>query len=224
MLKRRKFIKLTSLVTGGFLLGCNSAKINSANMIDSFIMPEEGEPHERTWMAFVANDYIWSKKQIPEVKRNLASIAKVIAKYEPVSMLVSPDEYNEAFSLLRGLDAHNHPIELIEFTTNDLWLRDTGPTFVRGSDGKKYGIDFNFNGWGGKQEHSQDTKVADFITQKTGAIPLSTDLTLEGGCFEIDGHGTAILTKSSVLNDNRNPNHDHRIPPHAPQNGRGWRA
>lgn len=206
MVKRRKFLKSTSLVTGGFLLGCHSAKTNSANMINSFIMPEEGEPHERTWMAFVANDYIWSNKQIPEVKRNLASIAKAIAKYEPVSMLVSLDNYNEAISLLGGLNAHNHPIELIEFVTDDLWLRDTGPTFVRGSDGKKYGIDFNFNGWGGKQEHSQDAKVANFITQKTGAIALSTNLTVEGGCFEIDGHGTAMLTKSSVLNYNRNPN------------------
>ena len=206
MVTRRKVIKLTSLATGGFLLRCHSLQGNSSNMIDLFIMPEESEPHERTWMSFVANDYIWTPKQIPEVKRNLALIAKAIAKYEPVSMLVSPDDYNEAISLLGGLDTHNYPIELIEFTTDDLWLRDTGPTFVRGNDGKKYGIDFNFNGWGGKQEHSQDAKVANFITQKTGAIPLSTNLTLEGGCFEIDGHGTAILTKSCVLNDNRNPN------------------
>jgi len=120
-------------------------------------------------------------------------------------MLVSPDDYDEAISLLGGLDAHNHPVELTEFATDDLWLRDTGPTFVRGNDGKKYGVDFNFNGWGGKQEHTQDAKVADFITNKSGAVPKSTDLTLEGGCFEVDGHGTAIITKSCVLNDNRNP-------------------
>ncbi len=206
MISRRNLIKSTSLITGGFLLGCNSDKIYSSNTMDSLIMPEESEPHERTWMSFVANDYIWSKHQIPEVKRNLALIAKTIAKYEPVSMLVSPDDFDEVSLLLGGLHAYNYPVEIIEFPTDDLWLRDTGPTFVKGSDGKKYGINFNFNGWGGKQEHTQDSKVANFITKQANATIKTTDLVLEGGCFEIDGHGTAILTKSCVLNDNRNPN------------------
>lgn len=206
MITRRTFIQSTSLLAGGFLLGCNTNKEDNLNIMISLIMPEEGEPHERTWMSFVANDYIWSKKQIPEVKRNLALIAKTIAKYEPVSILVSPDDRDEAISLLDGLDTHNFPIELIEFTIDDLWLRDTAPTFVKGSDGKKYGINFNFNGWGEKQEHTQDSKVANFITKRANATLKTTDLVLEGGCFEIDGHGTAILTKSCVLNDNRNPN------------------
>ena len=70
MITRRAFIKLTSLLTGGILLGCNSDRAYSSNMSGSLIMPEEGEPHERTWMSFVANDYIWSNKQIPEVKKN----------------------------------------------------------------------------------------------------------------------------------------------------------
>ena len=32
----------------------------------SLFMPEESEPHKRTWMAFVANDYIWPRRQIPD--------------------------------------------------------------------------------------------------------------------------------------------------------------
>ena len=114
-------------------------------------MPEEGEKHARTWMAFVANDTIWSRRQVPEVKRNLASIAKTIAKYEPVSMLVAPADYDEAVSLLGGIDAHPYPIDLIEFPIDDLWLRDTGPTFVKRRSGELVGINFNFNGWGRKQ-------------------------------------------------------------------------
>ena len=206
MLTRRNFIKLTSLYAGNLIFTSPVVKAISSVKVDSLMMQEESELHERTWMSFVANDYIWSKKQIPEVKRNLAYIARTIAKYEPVSMLVSPKDYNEAVSLLEGLNIHNYPIKLIQFTTDDLWLRDTGSTFVRGSDGKKYGINFNFNGWGEKQEHFFDSKVANFITKSTDAIVKTTDLTLEGGCFEIDGHGTAILTKSRIINNNRNPN------------------
>ena len=170
-----------------------------------WLMPEEGEWHERTWMAFVANDYVWSKQQIPAVKSDLISIAKTVARYEPLSMLVAPRNYEEAVSLLGRPENRDHPVELVEFATDDLWLRDTGPTFVRGKDKRKYAIDFNFNGWGNKQEHRRDAKVARFIGEKTGSLIQNSNLVLEGGCFEIDGQGTAILTKSCVLNDNRNP-------------------
>ena len=40
---------------------------------------------------------------------------------------------------------------------------------------------------------------------KAGMRRLSTRLVLEGGSIEVDGHGTALLTESAVLNRNRNP-------------------
>lgn len=204
MISRRRFIQNSSLCSASILF---YAKVRANNKLtmSKLIMPDESALHERTWMAFVANDTIWSARQIPEVKRNLTSIAKTIAKYEPVSILVAPADYDEAFDLLEGLNNQNYPIELVEIAIDDLWLRDTGPTFVNGTDNKKYAINFNFNGWGGKQDYDQDAKVAEFIAKQSGAVMVNTDLILEGGCFEVDGHGTALLTKSSVINDNRNP-------------------
>lgn len=90
-------------MTGGLILGCNSRQVNSSannRLKNTFRLSEESEPHQRTWMSFVTNDYIWSVRQIPEVKRNLALIAKTIAKYEPLSLLVSPNDQAEAKSLL----------------------------------------------------------------------------------------------------------------------------
>ncbi len=204
MLTRRNYLKIASVIMSRYLSGRNSSKASS-NVTESLMMPDESHPHEQTWMSFVANDYIWSKQQIPEVKRNLALIAKTIARYEPVSVLVSPENYPEAVRILGNQGRHKHPVRLIKFTTDDLWLRDTAPTFVFDRSGKKYGIDFNFNGWGEKQEHLSDSRVARFITKQANAIVQRTDLILEGGCFEVDGHGTAILTRSCVLNKNRNP-------------------
>lgn len=204
MVNRRHFIKSASLLASYFTMVSHSPFV-IGQPAPMYFMPEESTDHKRTWMSFVANDYIWSKKQIPAVKRDLALIAKTIAKYEPVSILVSPEDYHEAAALLDGLNNHNHQIQLIEFSTDDLWLRDTGPTFVKGSDGKKYAIDFNFNGWGEKQEHAQDANVAKLITKSSNTRRVITDLVLEGGCFEVDGHGTAIFTKSCIINDNRNP-------------------
>jgi agmatine deiminase len=67
------------------------------------------------------------------------------------------------------------------------------------------GIDFNFNGWGGKQSHARDAEVAEYVTDAAEVQRLSTRLVLEGGGIEVDGAGTAIITESCVLNANRNP-------------------
>ena len=207
MINRRKFIYATSILSISVALNANSDFIKTKNTdFLTFFMPEEAEKHERTWMSFVANDYIWEEKQIPEVKRNLALIAQTIAKYEPVSILVSKNDKNEAIELLAELPTPKNPITLFETEIDDLWLRDTAPTFVYNQDHKKFGIDFNFNGWGEDQEHELDSKVTSFICKKNNIPILNTALILEGGSFEIDGEGIAILTESSVLNDNRNPN------------------
>lgn len=169
-----------------------------------FHMPEESEAHARTWMAFVANPSIWSRRQVPAVKRELALIATTVAEYEPVSMLVSAADRVAARALMptgRG----RFPIDLVECATDDLWLRDTGPTFVRDRAGHRAAVDFNFNGWGGKQTHARDARIAAFIAAQAGVPRIATDLVLEGGCFEVDGDGTAIMTRSCILNGNRNP-------------------
>jgi len=203
LISRRKFIYTTTLLSSVFAFANNEYKINTK---DTIFMPDESFTHKRTWMAFVASYDIWAKKQVPEVKRNLALIAKTIAKYEPVNILVSKEDRNEAIKLLDGLDSHNYPIELIEFKTNDLWMRDTAPIFVYNNKNEKEAINFNFNGWGEKQEYFLDSKVSDFVAKKANVKSINTKLVLEGGCFEVDGEGMAILTESCILNDNRNPN------------------
>lgn len=149
-------------------------------------------------MAFGANEAIWGAALLPEFRRNLGTIAKAIAQFEPVSMLVGPAELD----LARGLVGPS--VELIEAPLDDLWIRDTGPVFVTGN-GTTAAVNFNFNGWGEKQDFDQDADVADFVAARAGVEALPTDLVLEGGGIEVDGQGTALITESCVLNSNRNP-------------------
>ncbi len=110
---------------------------------------------------------------------------------------------------------------------NDYWTRDTAPVFARdGGRGQQLvAVDFNFNGWGNAnsqsteapaesnqtkredffQPYENDRKVARFIAGRVGAAVLGSSLVMEGGALELDGHGTAIITASSVLHVNRNP-------------------
>ncbi len=183
----------------------NRQRRQSVAKSPQWYLPEEGEPHLRTWMSFIANRDIWSARQVPEVQRNLIAIATTIAQYESVSMLVRPQDRTLVIELLGNAIDRKYQIELIEFEMNDLWMRDTAPIFVVDRQGNTAAIDFNFNGWGKSQAYELDAKIAAFITQQTQTKRIRSSLTLEGGCFEVDGAGTAIMTESCILNANRNP-------------------
>lgn len=162
-------------------------------------MPDEAEPHRRTWMAFGASRDVWGDKLLREVQRNLADIASTIAEFEPVTMLARSSDMETARNLCSA------QVKLMPAALDDLWMRDTGPVFVKGQRAPLAGVDFNFNGWGRKQVHAADARLAAHVLRAAGARPLHTSLVLEGGGIEVDGRGTAILTESCVLNDNRNP-------------------
>ncbi len=198
MFSRRRFLATSLLLSAGGLLGMKNILAN-ANPAEQWRMPEEGEPHKRTWMAFGASEEIWGKKLLPETRRSLALIANTIAKYEPVSLLVRKAEMAIAKSLV------NENVELVASPLNDLWIRDTGPTFVVNEQGEKAAVNFNFNGWGNKQDYELDAQVADLVANQAGVKTVRTSLIMEGGCIEVDGEGTAIITESCVLNNNRNP-------------------
>lgn len=202
---RRTFMQVSAAAVGGLMaVACTDPDRPVAEGVRSqgderaWRMPEEGAPHKRTWMAFGASGVIWGAALLPEVRRNLAGIAQAIAQFEPVSMLVR----SEDLELARGLVGPS--VELIEAPLDDLWMRDTGPVFVQGN-GTKAGVDFNFNGWGDRQDFDRDADVAGFVAVRAGVESLPTDLVLEGGGLEVDGEGTALITESCVINSNRNP-------------------
>jgi len=202
MTTRRLFLKRGLLASGGALLsgalGSGFSTMALAQSV-SWQMPDEGGAHAATWMAFGPSEEIWGGKLLPVVRENLAGIAKAIAAHEPVKMLVREEDHDIAARLCGAA------VELVPQPVDDLWMRDTGPVFVKGPAGQLGAVGFNFNGWGNKQEHEQDAEVAAFVAHRAGATLLETRLVLEGGGIEVDGEGTAIITQSCVLNANRNP-------------------
>ncbi|UGY24361.1 agmatine deiminase family protein [Bradyrhizobium septentrionale] len=162
-------------------------------------MPDEGAPHAATWMAFGASAAIWGGKLLPVARENLAGIAKAIAAYERVNMLVREEDQEIAARLC------GPSVSLVVQAIDDVWMRDTGPVFVRDPSGQLGAVGFNFNGWGNKQRHALDAEVAANVARAAKAVFIKARLVLEGGGIEVDGEGTAIITESCVLNPNRNP-------------------
>ncbi|MER5637992.1 agmatine deiminase family protein [Kitasatospora sp. NPDC002227] len=157
----------------------------------------EWDKHTRTFMAWPASENVWGE-QLPDVRKDIAALAAAIGSREAVVLLARPEQADEARQACGG------DVEVVPLAVDDLWARDTLPVFVE-EGGKVKGVDFNFSGWGNKQAHGNDGKLARAVLEKYGIERIETPLVAEGGSFETDGLGTLMVTESSVVNNNRNP-------------------
>ncbi|MEU6124068.1 agmatine deiminase family protein [Streptomyces sp. NPDC047123] len=160
-------------------------------------MGAEWESHARTFMSWPALESVWAE-DLPYVREDIARIARAIGAYEYVVMMARPDQQKAAQK------ACGRDVEVIPLAVDDLWARDTVPVFVE-DGGKVTGVDFNFNGWGDKQEHPNDGQVGRKLLAEYDIPREKAPLVAEGGSFETDGEGTLLITESSIVNDNRNP-------------------
>lgn len=161
----------------------------------------ESEPHTRTWMAWPSTPdfYGGPGAYFESVQEALGRLAAAIAENEPVCM-AAPAEQHALAARLCGPD-----VDLVDIATDDMWARDSAPVFVHTADGRVAAVDFGFNGWGAKQSHARDGKLAARIAEEAGVEHHDGGLCGEGGGFEYDGDGTLLLTESCWVNDNRNP-------------------
>lgn len=132
-----------------------------------------------------------------------AAAVRAIAMFEPVTLLVRPEDRAGAEALVGG------HAELLEAELDDSWTRDTGPSFVIGPDGHLGGVDWGFNAWGLVYDgFARDAQVARTILQRAGATRIVGPQILEGGSIHVDGEGTLLTTAQCLLDPNRNPHLD----------------
>lgn len=159
--------------------------------------PAEWEHHTRSVMIWPASEDL-CKELLSGVRDDVANIAKAISYYEEVVVLAEPTQVKDAEKALGS------KIKVIPMEIDDLWARDTLPAFVENGH-EVYGIDLHFNGWGDKQNHEKDAKVAMQLLEMYNLSCVSSPVVCEGGALETDGLGTLIATESSIVNENRNP-------------------
>ncbi len=70
-------------------------------------------------------------------------VATAILQFEPVTVCVSPAQYQNARERLP------REVRVVEMASNDAWIRDCGPTFLVNDKGDVRAIDWEFNSWGG---------------------------------------------------------------------------
>jgi agmatine deiminase len=170
---------------------------------DGFRMPGEQEPHAGCWMAWPQRSDTWRLGAKP-AQRAFAAVAEAIDASEPVTMAVSDAQFEHCRASLPA------SVRVVEMSTNDAWMRDIGPTFLTDGAGRRRGVDWRFNAWGGLDggiyfPWDLDQRVAAKVLEIEGAERYRAPIVLEGGSIHSDGEGTVLTTEECLLNPNRNP-------------------
>jgi agmatine deiminase len=170
---------------------------------DGFRMPAEWEPHAGCYLVWPERPDNWRLGAKP-AQRAFARVAEAIAEAEPVTVLVSAAQYVNA---RERLPLH---VRVVEMSTNDSWVRDTGPSFVVNGSGELRAVSWRFNAWGGLRgglyfPWDADDMVGPKVSDLERVQRYLPDLVLEGGSIDVDGEGTVLTTEECLLNANRNP-------------------
>jgi agmatine deiminase len=170
---------------------------------DGFRMPAEFEPQKQIWMLWPQRPDNWRLGAKP-AQQVWVEVAASIARFEPVTMGVNHEQYENARDLLPA------QVRVLEISNNDVWVRDCGPTFVVNDRGEVRLVDWIFNAWGGLYDGlyfpwDKDQMVPLKIAEIEGVDRYRAPLVMEGGSFHVDGEGTVITTEECLLSPGRNP-------------------
>jgi agmatine deiminase len=182
-----------------------------------FRMPAEWERHEGTWIGWPQNAADWPGKfaAIPWV---YAEIVRLLSQHERVHILVGSEALRRrATGILKRAGANLAQVDFHLWPTDRVWLRDSGPIFVKDSAGKVAITDWKFNAWAKYDDWKLDNQVPVHVGkllnmpqwQPTAQLADGTKhrLVLEGGSIDVNGAGTMITTEECLLSEvqQRNP-------------------
>ncbi len=166
-------------------------------------MPIEGHEQERLWLAWPTSGYTLgdTEAEVEEARTTWAAVANAASDFEPVTVVVNPGDEKVAAKYLSA------QIDRITAPLNDAWMRDIGPSFVIGDDGRLGAVNFVFNGWGGQHwaQWDKDQHIGRIVAEAANAELVDSEMTNEGGGIQVDGTGRVILTETVQLDPGRNP-------------------
>lgn len=171
----------------------------------TYRMPAEWERLEAVWLSWPHKQESWPGifDRIPPI---WAAMIRALRGSCEVRLLVRDAAMAARASL--ELQGDLSGVRLYYLPTNDAWIRDYGPIFVRtGVDGRELAASsWGFNSWGGKYgPWDLDDRVPELLAPLLKVPLVETGMILEGGSIDVDGDGTLLTTESCLLNPNRNP-------------------
>ncbi|GIW72941.1 MAG: agmatine deiminase [Planctomycetota bacterium] len=182
-----------------------------------YAMPPEWAPQLGVWLVWPHNAETWPGR-LEQVERAFAEMIDALAAVEHVFLVVPPEGgAARVGAQLADLGVPLAQVHLLEWPTDDSWVRDTGATFVvreraaagpsgAGRRRERAAVRWRFNAWGGKYPPwEQDAALAARMADWLGAPLFEAGAVLEGGAIEVNGRGSVLVTEQCLLHPNRNP-------------------
>jgi len=173
----------------------------------SYTFPEESELHEGTWLQW-PHQYQYGQTFRDRLDPTWISITQELVSSEKVHIIAyDANEETRIRGLLIAANVDMSQVDFRIYPNDDFWVRDNGPIFTRDPNGSLVIQDWGFNGWGDKADYNLCDQIPGRIASDLGmtSVDLNQIMINEGGSVELDGHGTLMACKSSILNSNRNP-------------------
>ena len=92
--------------------------------------PAEWEEQEATWLAFPHNKQNWHGERGVKIRKFYVELIRTISEFQPVNVLVPNKKFltlDEKFAVAD----RPFPASFIICKTDDIWIRDYGPFFVK---------------------------------------------------------------------------------------------
>lgn len=171
-----------------------------------YTFPSEEEPHEGTWLQW-PHQYQYGLDFRDELDSTWVQMTGALATSENVHIVAyNSVEEQRIQDLLIDAGVDMSAVDFLVAPNDDFWVRDNGPIFVHDTLGNLVIQDWGFNGWGGKANYTNCDAIPSVIGAEQGrtVVDLNDIMINEGGSVELDGRGTLMACKSSILNNNRN--------------------
>jgi agmatine deiminase len=180
-------------------------------------MPAEWAPHAATWIAWPHNPEDWPGKFQP-IPWVYAEIVRHLSQVEDVNILVNnADAERRATSILKRSGSNMARIHFHQWPTDRVWLRDSGPIFVKNAAGDLAATNWKFNAWAKYDNYLRDDQVPHQVAQHYNIPEIKPEIhlpdgtthrvVLEGGSIDTNGAGLLLTTEECLLSEiqQRNP-------------------
>jgi agmatine deiminase len=180
-------------------------------------MPAEWAPHAATWIAWPHNPEDWPGKFQP-IPWVYAEIVRHLSRVEDVHILVNDlAAERRATSILKRGGANLARTHFHHWPTDRVWLRDSGPIFVKNAAGDLAVTNWKFNAWAKYDNWHNDDRIPHHVAKLYNLPEIKPEidlgaskphrLVLEGGSIDVNGAGILLTTEECLLSEvqQRNP-------------------